>query len=202
MKFLFKFIYYLFNWLSTVAAEFFVKVFVVILRRQMKSCGKDLAFVGWPFITGVGNISIGDNVIIGQNAYIRGEGGLSIGNNLRVAANLSIYTYNHDYEGGRLPYDYGNKYSPVVIGDNVWIGRNVSILPGVQIGEGSIIGMGAVVTKDVPALGIVGGNPAELIKYRNREHYDQIKSNGLFHEPKSLSFYIKKVLQTDRNLHP
>lgn len=53
-----------------------------------------------------------------------------------------------------------------VIGNDVWIGRKATIMPGVKIGDGAIIGAQAVVTKDVPAYAIVGGNPAKLIRYR------------------------------------
>ncbi|MDR2406844.1 MAG: sugar O-acetyltransferase, partial [Bacteroidales bacterium] len=57
----------------------------------------------------------------------------------------------------------------VVIEDNVWIGDKVTILPGVHIGYGSIIGANAVVTKDVPANCVVGGNPAKIIKVIKNE---------------------------------
>ncbi len=39
-------------------------------------------------------------------------------------------------------------------------------MPGVTIGDGAIIATKSVVTKDVPAYSIVGGNPAKVIKYR------------------------------------
>jgi virginiamycin A acetyltransferase len=39
-------------------------------------------------------------------------------------------------------------------------------MPGVHIGDGAIIATGAVVTKDVPPYAIVGGNPAEVLRYR------------------------------------
>ncbi|WP_024546383.1 acetyltransferase [Picosynechococcus sp. NKBG15041c] len=40
------------------------------------------------------------------------------------------------------------------------------ILPGITVGDGAVIGAGAVVTKDIPAYAIAGGNPARIIKYR------------------------------------
>lgn len=53
-----------------------------------------------------------------------------------------------------------------VIGNDVWIGYRATILPGVTIGDGAIIGSLAVVSRDVPAYAIVGGNPAQLIRKR------------------------------------
>ena len=52
------------------------------------------------------------------------------------------------------------------IGNDVWIGYRACIKAGVTIGDGAIVGMGAVVTRDVPAYAIVGGNPAKIIRYR------------------------------------
>jgi maltose O-acetyltransferase len=58
---------------------------------------------------------------------------------------------------------------PITVEDNVWIGGSATILPGVTIGKNSIIAAGAVVTKDVAANTIVGGNPAQLIRAINEE---------------------------------
>lgn len=53
------------------------------------------------------------------------------------------------------------------IGNDVYIGANVILTPSVtSIGNGAIIAAGSVVTKDVPAFTIVGGNTAKIIRYR------------------------------------
>lgn len=57
----------------------------------------------------------------------------------------------------------------VVIGNDVWIGWGATLLAGVRIGDGAVIAAGAVVTKDVEPYAIVGGVPAELIRYRFSE---------------------------------
>jgi maltose O-acetyltransferase len=60
-----------------------------------------------------------------------------------------------------------DELTPLVIEDDVWIGANVIILPSAKrIGTGSIVAAGAVVVKDVPALMIVGGNPATVLRDR------------------------------------
>ncbi len=57
----------------------------------------------------------------------------------------------------------------VIIENDVWIGRSAIVLPGLKVEHGAVVGAGAVVTKDVPAYGIVAGNPARLIRYRFEE---------------------------------
>ena len=53
--------------------------------------------------------------------------------------------------------------SPVVIGDDVFVGTGALVLKGVHIGNGSVVGARAVVTRDVPPGVIVAGNPARVI---------------------------------------
>lgn len=52
------------------------------------------------------------------------------------------------------------------IGHDVWIGYDCLIMPGVKIGNGAIIASRSVVTSDIPAYAIAGGNPAKIIKMR------------------------------------
>lgn len=58
-------------------------------------------------------------------------------------------------------------FTPLTIGNDVWIGANAVVLPEVRsIGDGAVIGAGAVVSRDVPPYAVVLGNPARVIKYR------------------------------------
>lgn len=56
---------------------------------------------------------------------------------------------------------------PITIKRNAWIGAAATILPGITVGENAIVGANALVTKDVPANTIVGGNPAKMINKIN-----------------------------------
>lgn len=60
-----------------------------------------------------------------------------------------------------------------VIGHDVWIGYHVFVMPGVHVGHGAIIASGSVVVSDAPDYGVVGGNPARLI--RRRYTYEEIE---------------------------
>jgi acetyltransferase-like isoleucine patch superfamily enzyme len=53
-----------------------------------------------------------------------------------------------------------------IIDNDVYIGHGAIINTGVHVGSGAIIASGSVVTKDVPAYSIVGGNPAQFIRWR------------------------------------
>ena len=69
-----------------------------------------------------------------------------------------------------------DEYSPINIGNDVWIGARAIVLDGVLIGDGAIIGAGSVVTKDVPAYAVVGGVPAKVLRYRfEKSEIDYLK---------------------------
>ena len=57
----------------------------------------------------------------------------------------------------------------------------MTIIGPVKIHEGAIIQAGSVVVNDIPECGIAGGHPAEVFKYRDKEHYFKLKEEGRFH---------------------
>lgn len=101
------------------------------------------------------------------NSYSVLSGDITMGNGVRVASHASMYGFNHGFASTDIPvFRQPLTVKGIIIGDDVWIGANAVILDGVQIGSHSIVAAGAVVTRDVPAYSIVGGNPARLIRSR------------------------------------
>lgn len=113
--------------------------------------------------------ALGDKLIIGKFcAVAQGVEFVMNGANHRMN---SATTYPFNLMGGgwekctptreQLPFK-----GDTVVGNDVWIGQNVTVMPGVHIGDGAIIAANAVVTKDVPAYHIAGGNPCRIIRKR------------------------------------
>lgn len=124
------------------------------------------------------HIVFGSNIHIGRGTEIVAEGGVSIGNNVVIAYQCVLWSIDHRYEGDSLPYDKVRIRRPIAIQDNVWIGRNAIVRGGVTIGEGAVVAMGSVVTRDVPPLAVVGGNPARVLKFRDARRYYANKQAG------------------------
>ena len=106
-------------------------------------------------------VKIGKGCFIQQCCTFFGRGGITIDNGVFIGPKCNLISINHDPNPDNRSATYGR---PIVIEDKVWIGINSTILPGVKIGYGSIVGAQSVVTKDVPPMTVVAGNPARIIK--------------------------------------
>lgn len=156
---------------------------ILIWKKRLKSCGEKVIICSGTRLQVAKNISLGNNVRIGERSRLSAVGGITIGNNVSLGPEVLIWSSNHNYYSPEsLPFDRNSKLKPVKIEDNVWIGARACIAPGVTIGEGAVIAMGAVVTKDVPPCAVVGGNPAKVLKYRDIEKYNQLKTENKFIE--------------------
>lgn len=133
-----------------------------IYKRIIGRCGDNLALSSLVNIYNPSRLKCGDNVYIGYCAYI-GDGEITLGDEVVIGPYVSITGGNHLFKGGSVRFG-GYEYKPVSIGKGTWIGAHASILAGVKIGEGCIVAAGAVVNSDVPNGVIVGGVPAKVIK--------------------------------------
>ena len=93
-----------------------------------------------------GTIKIGKNCFLNDGCSINAKNSITIGDNLMCGQNVLIFDHDHDYKNNRRDFIC----KPVEIGDNVWVGANSIILKGVRIGSNVVIGAGSLVNKDIP----------------------------------------------------
>lgn len=124
-----------------------------------------------PFYTDFGkNITIGKDVFINSGCHFQDQGGIEIGDGALIGHNVVLATINHDLNPKE---NRKNHYAAIKIGAHVWIGSNATVLPGVTIGDYAVVAAGAVVTRDVPAMTVVGGVPARVLKtIQEEERYE------------------------------
>jgi len=109
----------------------------------------------------------GDRLVIGKYCSIAAEVRFIMNGGNHPTTWLTTYPFpifGHGWEAAAPP-EWPNR-GDTVVGNDVWIGYGATIMPGVHIGDGAIVATAAVVTKDVPAYAIVGGNPATVIRHR------------------------------------
>jgi acetyltransferase-like isoleucine patch superfamily enzyme len=112
-------------------------------------------------------VSIGEDTMIGDRAFLDGRERLKIGDHVDIASEVMIYNSEHDLEDPK----FGAINEVVEIGDYVFVGPRAIILPGVKIGRGAVVAAGAVVTKSVGEREIVGGVPAKVIGMRKNKNF-------------------------------
>jgi UDP-2-acetamido-3-amino-2,3-dideoxy-glucuronate N-acetyltransferase len=124
---------------------------------------------------------IGQNCILGKGVYVDAD--VTIGDNVKIQNYSSVYhgvtledgvfvgphvCFTNDMRprainpDGTLKAATDWKVSTTLVKRGAALGANSTIRCGVTIGEWAMVGSGSVVTRDVPAYGLVYGNPARL----------------------------------------
>ncbi len=148
-------------------------------RDQLRHIGDHSVLHPRVYVTHPGRVHIGDWTTIYNDTFIHAQGGCHIGDYVGIGYGVTILSFNHNYRNAEtIPFDNKFFLQPVIIRNHAWIGFHCRILPGIEIGEGAIVGMGSVVTKSVPPLAIVQGNPAEVVGRRSEEHFKKCRDEG------------------------
>jgi acetyltransferase-like isoleucine patch superfamily enzyme len=114
-----------------------------------------------------GELRVGAKTVFGQECTISGFKHISIGRECIIADRVMLIDFDHGVVEVERPIrEQGIYKRDVHVGHNVWIGYGACVLRGVTVGDNSVVGTSSVVTADVPANAVVGGNPAKLIRMR------------------------------------
>ena len=122
------------------------------------------------------NVSIGEFTIVGRGVAI--ENYCKIGRYVKLETNVYVTAYSeiedraflapnvatsNDNYVGRTEERFKH-FKGVIVKKGARIGVNATILPGKIINEDALVAAGALVTKDVPAIKIVAGSPAKVLR--------------------------------------
>jgi acetyltransferase-like isoleucine patch superfamily enzyme len=130
-----------------------------------------------------GQILIGDGTQIGRNAVLSACKKISIGKKCLVSYGATFVDHDHDvFDLEISPMDAGiTNGKEVIVEDECFIGAHSFILKGVRLGRHCVVGASSVVTKSFPPYSVIAGNPARLIrtlKEKNAESTNDFRHNA------------------------
>ncbi|MGB3200210.1 MAG: acyltransferase [Nodosilinea sp.] len=155
------------------AANYFVHPTAIVDAGATVGAGTKI----WHFSHVMGGATLGHNCSLGQNVYVANR--VTMGNGCKIQNNVSLYegVILEDYvfcgpsmvftnvktPRCEFPRNTSDDYLITRVKRGASIGANATIVCGVTLHECAFVAAGAVVTKDVPAYGMVAGVPAKLI---------------------------------------
>jgi putative colanic acid biosynthesis acetyltransferase WcaF len=113
--------------------------------------------VKYPWLFGTG-----DYCWLGEDCWIDNIAPVTLGSNVCISQGAYLCTGNHDWSDPT----FGLLMGPIEIRDGAWIGARALLAPGIEVSECAVVTAGSVVTQDVPAFQIYGGNPATFLRKR------------------------------------
>ena len=111
------------------------------------------------------NAALGCNVIIGPNVDFYNVATITVEDGAIISQHAHLCSATHDYQSA----DFALIRKPIRIGSKAWVCAGAFVGPGITVNDGGVVAARAVVTSDVAAWTVVGGNPAKYIKSRNME---------------------------------
>jgi UDP-2-acetamido-3-amino-2,3-dideoxy-glucuronate N-acetyltransferase len=118
---------------------------------------------------------LGTDVVVGAFCFV--ASGAVVGAGTRIQSHTSVWdgvVLGEDVFVGpgaqftnmhhaRAAFPRSPNWEITIVEDGATVGANATLVAPVRVGKYAVIGAGAVVTHDVPANGIVVGNPARIV---------------------------------------
>jgi putative colanic acid biosynthesis acetyltransferase WcaF len=107
-------------------------------------------------------VSIGDWSWIGDHVCLYSLGEIEIGDNVVISQNSYLCTGSHDFKTPGFDI-YAQK---IVVEPESWLAADVFVGPGTTIGRGAVVGARSSVFHDLPPMKVCRGNPAKPVHDR------------------------------------
>ena len=109
----------------------------------------------------------GNNVLFSYGVVYCSRSKIQIGDDVQIGEYTSIRDTTHTYKDTTKTIRQSVDVStPILIGNNVWIGRGCLIMPGTVIEDGVVVGANSIVKGLLKKNGIYAGSPCKFIKSR------------------------------------
>ena len=142
--------------------QIFYKWRVFLLRLFGANIGKGVVIRPSVKITYPWKVTIGNYSWIGDDVVLYSLGDIEIGNNVVISQKSYICTGSHDM----LKENFEIFAKKITIKDGCWIATDVFVAPGLTIEENVVVGARSSVFKSLAANKVCVGNPAKPIKDR------------------------------------
>jgi acetyltransferase-like isoleucine patch superfamily enzyme len=112
-------------------------------------------------------VVLGDDTYVGHRVAFRAGLDLVLGRHVTLASNVVLSGdpgHPLDPVARRTEAAPAGTLGAITLCDDVWVAEGATVLGNVTVGAGAIVAAHAVVTKDVPPLAVVAGNPARVIR--------------------------------------
>ncbi|MGB0391850.1 MAG: putative colanic acid biosynthesis acetyltransferase [Salibacteraceae bacterium] len=133
-----------------------------LLRSFGAKIGKDVIIRPDVKITYPWKVSIGNYSWIGDGVELYSLGEIEIGENVVISQKSYLCTGSHDYKDEKFPI-YAKK---ITIKDECWLATDVYVAPGITIDKGIVVGARSSVFKNLERPGIYTGSPAKFQRER------------------------------------
>lgn len=137
----------------------------LILRLFGAKLGKDTRVYGSAKIWYPPNLIMADGAVLGPHSLVYCHAPVHLGRNTVVSQYAHLLAATHDVDVPGFPL----VARPIHIGAEAWIAARATVGPGVTLGQGAVLGAGGVAFSDIPAWEIHIGNPAHLLRLRQRD---------------------------------
>jgi maltose O-acetyltransferase len=128
----------------------------------MKQCGQNLWVTHDAILKDLECISIGNDVFIGNGAFIMGN--IELEDEVQIAMHSVLSSNNHTSINGS--YRYGEaEIGYIKVGKGTWIAANCTLVRGAEMPCNSILAANSCLTKKMETPNaIYGGVPAKILK--------------------------------------